>query len=57
MPCDCGTHDIADTARVQLAAIKTFLTAEKDCQIKNIFIVMEDQESYSVFEEYYQRIF
>lgn len=57
LPTDCGTHDIADTARVQLSAIKTFLTTEKDCQIKNIFIVMEDKESFDVFEEYYQRIF
>lgn len=57
LPTDCGTHDIADTARVQLSAIKTYLTTEKDCQIKNIFIVMEDKESYDVFEEYYQRIF
>lgn len=57
LPTDCGTHDIADTARVQLSAIKTYLTTEKDCQIKNIFIVMEDKESYDVFEEYYPRIF
>ena len=57
LPTDCGTHDIADTARVQLSAIKTYLTTEKDCQIKNIFVVMEDKESYEVFEEYYQRIF
>ena len=57
LPTDCGTHDIADTARVQLSAIKTYLQTEKDCQIKNIFIVMEDKESYEVFEEYYQRIF
>lgn len=57
LPTDCGTHDIADTARVQLSAIKTYLTTEKDCQLKNIFIVMEDKESYDVFEEYYQRIF
>jgi O-acetyl-ADP-ribose deacetylase (regulator of RNase III) len=57
LPTDCGTHDIADTARVQLSAIKTYLTTEKDCQIRNIFVVMEDKESYEVFEEYYQRIF
>jgi O-acetyl-ADP-ribose deacetylase (regulator of RNase III) len=57
LPTDCGTHDIADIARVQLSAIKTFLTTEKDCEIKNVFIVMEDKESYDVFEEYYKRIF
>ncbi len=57
LPTDCGTHDINDTARVQLSAIKTYLQTEKDCQIKNIFIVMEDKESFDVFEEYYQRIF
>jgi len=57
IPADCGTHDINDTARVQLAAIKTYLSTAKDSNIKNIFIVMEDEESYQVYEEYYNRIF
>jgi O-acetyl-ADP-ribose deacetylase (regulator of RNase III) len=57
IPADCGTHDINDTARVQLAAIKTYLSTAKDSQIKNIFLVMEDEESYRVYEEYYNRIF
>jgi O-acetyl-ADP-ribose deacetylase (regulator of RNase III) len=57
IPADCGTHDINDTARVQLAAIKTYLQAAKESNIKNIFIVMEDEESYQVYEEYYNRIF
>jgi O-acetyl-ADP-ribose deacetylase (regulator of RNase III) len=57
IPADCGTHDINDTARVQLAAIKTYLSTNKNSNIKNIFIVMEDEESYQVFEEYYNRIF
>lgn len=57
IPADCGTHDINDTARVQLAAIKTYLTTAKESNIKNIFIVMEDEESYQVYEEYYNRIF
>jgi O-acetyl-ADP-ribose deacetylase (regulator of RNase III) len=57
IPADCGTHDINDTARVQLAAIKTYLQSAKESHIKNIFIVMEDEESYQVFEEYYNRIF
>lgn len=57
IPADCGTHDINDTARVQLAAIKTYLSSSKNSNIKNIFIVMEDEESYQVFEEYYNRIF
>jgi O-acetyl-ADP-ribose deacetylase (regulator of RNase III) len=57
IPADCGTHDINDTARVQLAAIKTYLQSAKESNIKNIFIVMEDEESYQVFEEYYNRIF
>ena len=57
IPADCGTHDINDTARVQLAAIKTYLSTAKDSQIKNIFLVMEDEESYQVYEEYYNRIF
>jgi O-acetyl-ADP-ribose deacetylase (regulator of RNase III) len=57
IPADCGTHDINDTARVQLAAIKTYLQSVKESNIKNIFIVMEDEESYQVYEEYYNRIF
>lgn len=57
LPSDCGTLDINDAARVQLSAIKTFLTTEKDCKIKNIFLVMEDEESYNTYEEYYNRIF
>lgn len=57
IPCDCGTHDIYDTARVQLSSIKTFLSTEKDCKIKNIFVAMEDKESFDIYEEYYNRIF
>lgn len=57
IPADCGTHDINDTARVQLAAIKTYLQSCKESNIRNIFIVMEDEESYQVYEEYYNRIF
>ena len=57
IPADCGTHDINDTARVQLAAIKTYLSTAKESNIKNIFLVMEDEESYQVYEEYYSRIF
>lgn len=57
IPCDCGTYDINDTARVQLAAIKTYLQSNKESKLKNIFIVMEDEESFNTFEEYYNRIF
>jgi O-acetyl-ADP-ribose deacetylase (regulator of RNase III) len=57
VPCDCGTHDVNDTARVQLSAVKTFLQTEKECKIKNIFFVMEDKESFDIYEEYYNRIF
>lgn len=57
IPADCGTHDINDTARVQLASIKTYLQSAKESNIKNIFIVMEDEESYQAYEEYYNRIF
>jgi O-acetyl-ADP-ribose deacetylase (regulator of RNase III) len=57
IPCDCGTHDINDTARVQLASIKTYLQSNKESNLKNIFIVMEDEESFNTFEEYYNRIF
>lgn len=57
IPCDCGTHDIEDTARVQLSSILTYFKSKKDSNIRNIFIVMEDEESYQTFEEYYNRIF
>lgn len=58
IPCDCGTHDIEDTARVQLSSIKTFLrTLKTPTNLRNIFIVMEDEVSYQTFEEYYKRIF
>jgi len=58
IPCDCGTHDIEDTARVQLSSIKTFLkTLKTPTTLRNIFIVMEDEVSYQTFEEYYNRIF
>ena len=57
IPCDCGTHDVNDTARVQLSAVKTFLQTEKECKIKNIFFAMEDKESFDIYEEYYNRIF
>lgn len=57
LPPDCGTHDIQDAARVQLSAIYTFLQTEKDVSFKNIFIVMEDKESYDVYKEYYKRVF
>lgn len=57
LPSDCGTLDINDAARVQLSAIKTFLNTEKECKIKNIFVVMDDEESYNTYEEYYNRIF
>ena len=57
IPCDCGTHDIEDTARVQLSSILTYFKSKKDSNIRNVFIVMEDEESYKTFEEYYNRIF
>ena len=57
LPPDCGTHDIQDAARVQLSSIYTFLHTEKDIPFKNIFIVMDDKESYDVYQEYYKRVF
>jgi O-acetyl-ADP-ribose deacetylase (regulator of RNase III) len=57
LPPDCGTHDIQDAARVQLSSIYTFLQTEKDIPFKNIFIVMEDKESFDVYQEYYKRVF
>lgn len=57
IPADCGTHDIYDTARVQLSAVKTFLQSNDIVSLKNVYFVMEDEESYKTFQEYYNRIF
>jgi O-acetyl-ADP-ribose deacetylase (regulator of RNase III) len=57
IPCDCGTHDIGDTARVQLSAILTFIKAADPKSITHIFLVMNDEESAAVYEEYFERIF
>lgn len=57
LPPDCGTHDIQDAARVHLSSIYTFLQTEKNITFKNIFIVMDDKESYDVYQEYYKRVF
>ena len=57
LPCDCGTHDIADVARVQISAIYTFLNSVETKSITHIFLVMEDEESTEIFEEYFDRIF
>jgi O-acetyl-ADP-ribose deacetylase (regulator of RNase III) len=57
LPCDCGTHDVADAARVQLSAIKTFINSVETKNITNIFIVMEDYESIEIFKDYFGRIF
>ena len=57
LPCDCGTHDIAHTARVQLSAIYTFLNSVETKSITHVYIVMEDEESFNIFQEYFNRIF
>jgi len=57
IPCDCGTYDIHYTASIQLATIKTFLRTTDIFHLKNIFLVMEDDESVKAFEYYYKRVF
>ena len=57
IPADCGTHDIYDTARVQLAAIMQYFAANKNTGIKRVFLLMEDKESLESFQEYYKRVF
>ncbi|MGG2352334.1 hypothetical protein ACE4Z7_24320, partial [Salmonella enterica] len=57
MPFDCGTYDIASTAVAQLSTIKSFLEVNDIQALKNIVIVMEDEESYGTFLHYYDRIF
>jgi O-acetyl-ADP-ribose deacetylase (regulator of RNase III) len=57
LPCDCGIHDVADAARVQLSTIRTFINSVETKNITNIFIVMEDYESIEIFKDYFERIF
>ena len=57
IPADCGTYDINDTARVQLAAIMQYFAANKNTGIKRVFLLMEDKESLESFQEYYKRVF
>lgn len=57
IPADCGTYDINDTARVQLAAIMQYFLSYKNSGIKRIFMCMEDKESLESFQEYYKRVF
>ena len=57
LPCDCGTHDVGDAARVQLSAIHTFLNSVETKSITHIFIVMDDEESIEIFQDYFDRIF
>jgi len=57
LPGDCGTLDIYATALSQMSSIYRFIQASPDTAIKNIFVVMQDEPSYQVFNEYHRRIF
>jgi O-acetyl-ADP-ribose deacetylase (regulator of RNase III) len=57
LPCDNGTHDLNQSALVQLSTVSQFLKSMKLESLRHIFIVMEDQESLATFETYYRRIF
>lgn len=57
IPADCGTYDIEATAYTQLSAIKTFLNTMPIENIEYIFVIMEDDESYEVFETNFSAIF
>lgn len=57
LPFDCGMVDICETARLQLTAIKNFLDNIEVENIERIHIVMDDDQSISVFKEYFERIF
>lgn len=57
LPFDCGTADIVQVAVAQLGTIKGFLEVNDLTALKNIVVVMSDEESFQVFTEYYNRIF
>jgi hypothetical protein len=57
LPFDCGMIDVGETARLQLTAIKNFLDNIEIENIERIHIVMDDDESISIFKEYFERIF
>lgn len=57
IPCDNGTHDISLISMTQLSSIFVLCQKHKFENLKNIYICMEDEESESVFIEYYNRIF
>jgi len=57
LPADCGTHDIDQTAFVQIDAIRSFISNSGVDNIKYIFIVMDDEESYSSYVEQFSKIF
>ena len=57
IPADCGTHDINQTAFVQISAIYDYLVDVGLENIKYIFIVMDDQASYESFKHYFSIIF
>lgn len=57
IPADCGTHDIYQTAIVQLSAVKQFLDKMEPENLQHIYVVMEDEESADAFTEYFDRIF
>ncbi len=57
MPADCGTLDIYATAMNQIGAVKQYLMSDKNTNIKEIFMVMRDEESFNVFTKYHIRIF
>jgi hypothetical protein len=57
LPADCGTHDIDQTAFVQINAISEFIQNAGVDNIKYIFIVMDDHESYDAYVEQFSRVF
>lgn len=56
LPFDCGMMDINETARIQLKAVKEFIEKGKTKNIKLICIIMDDNDSFEIFKEYYERI-
>ena len=56
-PFDYGVYDIHAIAIAQLSAVHAFITVNKLESVKKIFIIMEDEDSYQLFKEYYKRVF
>lgn len=57
VPMDYGGFDLESTAQAQLSTIYEFLVSKKTKHLKHIVILIIDDETMEVYEEYQERIF